>query len=349
MWKIKVLKMNVIKCFFLLGVSFLFISCTDDSDSYTYGVWADRSDFDGKARTTAAGFTIGNKGYVCGGYTGRDVLKDLWEYDIVGNYWTQRADMPDEATARNSAVGFSVGTKGYITTGYDRTNTKYLADTWEYDPATNSWTQKDDFAGGARQDALSFTIGNYGYVGTGYDDNYLKDIYRFNPNAAAGAQWEIINGFGGNKRRGGLAFVINDVAYICTGVNSAGHPYDLWKFDPSASESWVKLRDIYDTSDDDYDDDYAGITRAYAVSFVIDGKAYLTTGHLSSSLKSDYWVYDPSTDLWDNEDFTPFEGQNRYSAVSFSTGTKGFVVTGYSGSYYLDDTWELLPYELEEE
>jgi len=350
MRKIIEFKMNVIKPFLLGSFSLLILgSCTDDSESYTYGVWKDRSDFDGKARTSASAFMIDDKGYICGGYTGRDLLKDLWEYDTNGNYWTQCADMPDEVTARNSAVGFSVGTKGYITTGYDRVNGKFLADTWEYNPGTNSWSQKDDYAGGPRQDALSFTIGNYGYVGTGYDDNYLKDFYRFDPSAAAGSQWQIVNGFGGNKRRGGTAFVIDNVAYICTGINSTGTPYDLWKFDPSASEQWTKLRDIADTSDDDYDDDYTSIIRSYGVSFVIDGKGYLTTGEVNGSVRSDYWVYDPVSDLWDNEDFTPFKGLNRYGAVSFSTGTKGFVLTGYSGTYYLDDTWELLPYELEED
>ena len=343
--------MNVIKYSFpvMLSLSVLEACSTDDSDSYTYGVWADRSDFDGKARTTASAFTIDNKGYICGGYSGRSLLKDLWEYDINGNYWTQCADMPGEAPARNSAVGFSVGSKGYITTGYDRVNVNYVADTWEYDPAANSWTRKDDFAGGARQDALAFTIGGYGYVGTGYDDNYLKDFYRFDPNAPSGSQWQIVNGFGGNKRRGGTAFVIDNVAYICTGMNSSGYPYDMWKFDPSAGEPWTKLRDITNTSDDDYDDDYSSITRGYAVSFVIDGLGYLTTGELSSSLKTDYWVYNPSTDLWNNEDFTPFKGLTRYNSVSFSTGTRVFVATGYSGTYYLDDNWELLPYELEEE
>ena len=34
-------------------------ACTDDTE-YTAGVWYRRSDFDGVARTDAAGFTIGN-------------------------------------------------------------------------------------------------------------------------------------------------------------------------------------------------------------------------------------------------------------------------------------------------
>lgn len=340
--------MRFARVFFLPVVcSLLLGACTDDSESYTYGVWESRSDFDGKARSYAAAFTIDNMGYVCAGYTSSAYLSDLWRYNISGNYWTQCADMPAEAGTRASAVGFAVGKKGYITTGYEKTSLSYLADTWEYDPDANEWTRKDDYAGGARHYALGFSIGDYGYVGTGYDGNYLKDFYRFNPNAAEGSQWEIVNGFGGNKRMAGTAFVINDVAYIGTGLNNGTYVYDFWKFDPSLTDSWVKLRDIADTSDEDYDDDYAGIVRAYAVSFVIDNKGYLLTGG-SGSAKSDYWVYDPLTDLWNSEDFTPFEGSTRAGAVSFSTGLRGFVTTGASSSYQFDDTWELLPYELEE-
>ena len=185
---------------------------------------ASRSDFDGLARGSAAGFTIADKGYVCGGYTGTTYKRvtDLWEYDIQGGYWTQCASMPDAATARTGASGFAIGEKGYITLGQDNSS-NYLADTWEYDPATDTWTQKDDYKGGARISAIAFGIGQYGYVGTGYNGNYQKDFYRFDPQAAAGQQWEIVNGFGGQKRQGGTSFVIDDKAYICCGVNNGSY------------------------------------------------------------------------------------------------------------------------------
>ena len=67
------------------------------------------------------------------------------------------------------------------------------------------------------------------------------------------------------------------------------------------------------------------------------------------SLLSNYWIYDPATDLWEVEDLTAFEGSVRKNAVAFSTGTRGFVVTGQASSSYYDDTWELSPYEYEEE
>ena len=81
---------------------------------------------------------------------------------------------------------------------------------------------------------------------------------------------------------------------------------------------------------------------------VIDGKMYLATGE-SGSLLSTYWVYDPETDLWNNDDFTLFEGSARTAAIGFSNGKRGFIVTGRSSSYYFDDNWELLPYEIEED
>ena len=230
-----------------------------------------------------------------------------------------------------------------------------MADTWEYDPATNTWTQRDDFGGGVRLGALAFSIGGYGYVGTGFNDNYLKDFYRFNPNAATGKQWEIVNGFGGYKRWYGTAFVIDDVAYVCCGQNNNTLVDDLWKFD---GDNWTQLRDIANTnSDDDYDDDYA-IARLGTVSFVIDGRGYIATG-TRSGVTSDYWVYDPGEDLWygdSDDDYTPMTnvhnvssgGSSRAYAVSFSTGKRGFVLTGASGTSYFDDVYELLPYEQED-
>src|SRR5947207_9637065 len=67
------------------------------------------------------------------------------------DFWLQKADAG--SSPRALAVGFSIGDKGYIGTGSPFDNT-YLDDFWEYDPATDTWTQKADFAGGARMGAV---------------------------------------------------------------------------------------------------------------------------------------------------------------------------------------------------
>ena len=74
-------------------------------------------------------------------------------------------------------------------------------------------------------------------------------------------------------------------------MNNGEYVDDFWMFDPS-TESWTQLRDIADTSDDDYDDDY-NIARMNGVAFVIDGAVYLTCGE-SGSLRSDTWKYYPA-------------------------------------------------------
>jgi hypothetical protein len=330
------------------------VGCSDDETGYTQGVWRRMSDMDGVGRSMACSFTIDGKGYICCGYRGsnKTLLKDCWAYDIDGNYWTQCADMPEDAQGRQSAASFALNGKGYITTGTVKEEPIYLCDTWEYDPQTDKWKQKDDFQGGRRMGAVAFSIGDYGYVGTGYNDNYLKDFYRFDPSAPEGKQWETVNGFGGYKRRFAVSFVIDGEAYICCGENNGVTTEDFWKFD---GNTWTKLRDISPTnSDEDYDDDYA-IMRYHTVAFVIDGKGYIATGYVGGAT-ADYWMYDPSTDLWYgdiDDDFTPLTeansgGSSRYGAASFSTGTRGFILSGQSGSYYMDDVYEFFPYEMEE-
>lgn len=344
----------------LLAAACLAGSCTEE-DEYTQGQWMKRASYNGYARAYACSFTIGDKGYLCCGFRGytKDYINDLWEYDMASGVWTQCESMP--VAGRKAGVGFAVNGKGYITTGSmkDGSSSYFVDDTWEYDPATDTWTQKDNFAGGPRDGALAFSIGGYGYVGTGYNDDTIgrmMDFYRFNPGAAAGEQWQVVTGFGGEKRRYGSAFVIDEVAYICCGENNGTNVVDFWKFDGT---TWTQLRDIANTdSDNDYDDDYA-IARNSAVAFAIDGYGYVATG-TRSGITADYWKYNPERDLWygdSDDDFTPLSKVHNYpsgassreAAVSFSNGRRGFVLTGSSGSSsFFDDVYELLPEEEEE-
>lgn len=209
------------------------------------------------------------------------------------------------------------------------------------DDLIGKWYRVSDMDGLARNYASSFTIGNKGYLICGYDGNYLKDFYAFNPVANS---WTQTISIGGTKRQGATSFVINGIAYVCCGQNNGEYVDDFWKFDPS-TESWTQLRDISDSSDEDYDDDYT-ITRTNGVAFVIDGAAYLTCGE-NGSLRSDTWKYYPATDLWEN--VAKFKGTARTATASFSSGEKGFVVSGKSGTTQFDDIWELHPNEYDDD
>src|SRR5438270_87677 len=77
------------------------------------------------------------------------------------NTWTQKSDLGYSTIQgpypREGATSFSIGTKGYVGMGY---GTGYKNDFWEWDQATNTWTQKANFGGTAREFATGFAIGN---------------------------------------------------------------------------------------------------------------------------------------------------------------------------------------------
>mmetsp|Transcript_11909 Transcript_11909/g.16192 ORF Transcript_11909/g.16192 Transcript_11909/m.16192 type:complete len:224 (+) Transcript_11909:883-1554(+) len=77
--------------------------------------------------------------------------------------WIRRADMAGAGRHRGTAG--SIGTKGYMGLGhYNGTGVNIvLDDWWEYDPATNAWSQKADYIGGT-------SAGNYGVLTLSIDE-----------------------------------------------------------------------------------------------------------------------------------------------------------------------------------
>ena len=62
-------------------------------------------------------------------------------------WWEKRADFG--SNARHRGTGLSIGNKGYFGLGhYNGAGPNIvMSDWWEYDPATNSWSQKADYIG----------------------------------------------------------------------------------------------------------------------------------------------------------------------------------------------------------
>ena len=136
---------------------------------------------------------------------------------IIVLFSQQGLGTPIDNLSRHAAVGFSIGSKGYIGTGYGNvySNTPYRKDFWEYDPSTDSWTQKADFGGTARYFAAGFSIGTKGYIGTGYNSSGpLKDFWEYNPTSNI---WTRKADFGGVARGAATGFSIGSMGYIGTG------------------------------------------------------------------------------------------------------------------------------------
>jgi len=255
----------------------------------TTNVWTKKADYPGNSSSVAVSFSIGTKGYI--GF-GNDLIDGLtnefWEYDPSTNRWTQKASLPK---SRGMAVGFSIGTKGYIGTGYKDSYTDYYypgqtyQDFWEWDQATNTWTQKANFGGIARFGAVGFSIGNKGYIGigSGNGNNPLNDFWEWDQ---AKDVWTRKADFSGISRLRAVGFSIGNKGYLGTGTDDGTTLYkDFWEWD-QATDEWIKK------------DDFGGNSRGGAVGFSIGNKGIIGTGISNGTPLNDFWEWDQSTNIW---------------------------------------------------
>lgn len=324
-----------------LAISSLFTSCDDDEEDEEYiGNWIELSDFEGVPRCDAVAFSIGDKGYVGTGYDGEDRLSDFWEYNVEKNTWLQIDSFPGVArngavafaangkgyvglgydginklkdfweynpetskwrqvadfsgSARYGAIALGLNNKGYIGAGYDG---NYLKDFWEYNPANNIWTQKVSIGGSKRKDAIAFEINGKGYVCTGINNGqYQDDMWEYDPLLDTWIEKSSISDvtdddfdddyssiIGINKS----AFSINGKGYVVAG----GENYvssNVWEYDPT-TDLWAEKTDL------------EGAERTEATAFVVNNRAFLTTGRSSSYYFDDIWEFLPDDDYDEND------------------------------------------------
>lgn len=280
--------------------------------------WAQKANFGGLNREQAVSFVIGSKVYMGLGFDASTSLgykDDFWEWDVNTNVWTQKANFP--GGDRGEAVGFSIGTKGYVGTGVDNFGQSYThQDFWEYDPGTDTWTQKTNYPGGRVWFAVGFSINDKGYIGTGSDNLGVvrNDFYEYDPVADS---WSQKANFGGTPREGAVGFSIGNNGYIGTGYDGTDRQ-DFWEYS-QANDTWVQKAN------------FAGVPRYAAVGFSIGSLGYIGTGTHSTSYTyyADFWQYNPSTDTWTQKTNYGVACQN---ATGCGSCAKGYIGTGAAGS-----------------
>jgi Galactose oxidase, central domain len=253
--------------------------------------------------------------------------------------WTSKPDFV--GAPRGNAVSFVIADKAYVFGGYivEGTNPKRANDFYRYDPASNSWTQKNNVPVGlvGRSEAVAFSIGGKGYVGTGIDTdlNRLTDFWEYDP---ATDSWKKIADFV-EARSGCIAFSIGDRGFVGTGINNLSSPKsDLWEYLP-ATNTWVARANF-------------SKKRANGVAFVVDNAAYVLGGTNSSVAGSitDVEKYTPNTDvgvfeaklsltrkdLNGNVIVQPF---SRSYASAFTIGLFGYLTCGGPSK----ETWQYNP------
>jgi N-acetylneuraminic acid mutarotase len=327
-------------CLLILALLTLF-SCKKDKpfvpnyENSLPGLWAQLNDFAGVGRVRSSGFTIGRKGYIIGGNAASgfnsQLINDFWEYDPATDKWTKKADYPGQAG--EYIKGFSINNKGYVGTGYGQRlnipgdDIPQNNDFWEYDPVTDKWTRKADFAGGERENVIAFELNGAGYMGLGTNDSYdanFKDFWKYD---AAGDKWTRVADYPGSGSFGVAAFASNGKGYAGVGgafPNTAEN--DFWQYDPALNK-WTKKAD------------FPGTGRAFTGQFAIGTNGYVGFGSTLTATANDWFAYDTTNDKWTK--ITNFTGPSRYDMVSFAIDGVGYIGTGNPG--LLKDFWKYTP------
>jgi N-acetylneuraminic acid mutarotase len=232
--------------------------------------------------------------------------------------WKQISDLPD--TVRHHAIGFSLGDRGYIIGGMvNAAPPDYLVqnDFMEYNPYTNVWGKKFDFPRPITE-AVSFVIDDIVYVLTGRDSTEeikITEIYSWDGTSST---WTVVGSVPAEIIRiRGVGFSIGNKGYIATGLDANQTVFlnDLWEYDPTLN-SWTQKAD------------FPGVGRYDAVCFVLDNRAYITTGNSLQTPVNDLWEYNPNTDTWTQK--ASFIGPDLEGALGLSINNLGYIITGRS-------------------
>lgn len=182
----------------------------------------------------AYGFLIGNKYYLTCGTTqtigGAAVFtnfrKNTYEVDLSTFTMTTVADLPSDE--RSNGASFALNGKGYIIAGMKNISSPIgLAETWEYNPSTNSWTQKKDVQLSAGITGVAFCNGDakddYGYFIAGIQ-NFVpnQNVCRYNP---SNNTWSVINNIqsSSNVSAGCASFVGSKLVYAAGLLYGVGY------------------------------------------------------------------------------------------------------------------------------
>ncbi len=241
--------------------------------------------------------------------------------------WTQMNDFT--GGIRYFGMGCSVNGKGYIGFGNDGTNIHN--DIWEYNPSTDSWTQKAVSPAQPMITPVCWVLNNLIYVGSGANSSNIYDtFFIFNPSTNS---WSTCNAPFSSARYESAFFTINNKGYVGTGYNSSSL-YDMWEFDPS-NNTWTQMADMPSPTGE-----------RFATGFSVGSKGYIATGvdQTNTRLQTLY-EFDPSNNSWATKASLPAAGRSGPSSIGLNN--YGFIIGGAGGatssSFSINDCWKFDP------
>lgn len=298
-----------------------FLSIALSFQSFGQNAWAAKDSVNGAPRSVSSSFVLNDEGYILGGLDLDGFRRKMYSYTFWQDDWDDEESIggvSGDGLDRGNACAFAINGKGYICLGQGQTN-PFFNDLWEYDPATQAWSQKANFIGSARRQAVSFVINNLAYVGTGSDAMGLqKDMYRYNP---ATNYWTQMNDFGGTARKEAVGFSMGNQGYIGTGDDGVMQA-DFWQYNP-ATDTWTEKAP------------FPGTARKGAVGWGQFPTGFICLGEdINFDYRKDLWEYNYFADTWVQR--ADYPGPGRSNAVAFIVNDLAFVGTGYSGVFQDD-------------
>lgn len=273
---------------------------------------------------------------------------------VFAQAWMQRTNFPGDG--RHRASGFSIGNRGYLGIGHVNGNNATInyKDFWEYDPSSDSWTQKADYPT-VNYGAIAFATSTRGYIGGGA---FLgPEFYEFNPQTNT---WTAIPNCPVSPGDQGC-FAVNDKGYVIWG--SALYEYNptttTWTAKataPIAFTNWcvgfshgasgyIKNGNSLYEYKPLYDQwvvraAFPGVNTNGGGALVRGGRAFIISGYVGAlaNVTSEVWEYNPGNNTWIR--MNDFPGTSRRFSVAFTINDRGYFGTGTNG-INLNDFWEL--------
>lgn len=266
--------------------------------------------------------------------------------------WLTRADFG--GVGRHRGTGMCIGNKGYAGLGHMNgtgVNIVYK-DWWQFDPASNSWTQKADYPA-PMYGAIAWGNSTHGYVGggTAYSFEYFKydpitntwtaiancpidatdqtafsvaengyvmtgnQLVEYNPSSNS---WSTKANVPAGLGAWGTSFVIGSSAFVKNGVA-------LYEYKPAQNEWLVRSS-------------CPGIATGGSSAFSMNQRGYIISGYSGSLslVTKEIWEYNPATNTWQQLD--DFPGSARRFSVGFSINDRGYFGLGTNGINF-NDFW----------
>jgi N-acetylneuraminic acid mutarotase len=289
--------------------------------------WVQKASMPTAGRYAGIAFVVNNKAYVgLGVNASQQKYHDIWEYTPGTNSWIQKVNYPGNGMYASTA--FSINGKGYVCLGGDATsNTNGTNQLWEYEPTTDTWTQKANFPGTARYGASCFVIGDTAFLGTGSNNvptNYLFDFWMYVP---ATNTWTQLANYPGGHRNHGNAFSIQNYGFLGTGlVTNSVVTNDFWRYNKQTN-TWTNITPML------------GTDRMGTASFTYLNKGYVGTGKtIGGVYYNTFYEYSPGANTW-NLMSTSGGLPGRSTAFTFELGGEVYIGTGQASPSPLSDLW----------